>query len=354
MVRNSRIPPAPATPRDLDPEGAKPRRSKRPVNEEPLLDIRRADDAVFNSGVDDLVREAEQTRLSLMQARQRRGFIVLTISIVLLLAAGAGFGWYFLVEGDLLRAFACVGLAVIPPLLMSAWRNHPIKSYMRYHKKTFMPKMAKLMGGFNYQSAGGIDSRIFSKTGIVPAYNSYTSEDCFMGRYKGIKVIISEASLYRGAPVFQGLFVLLQLPGQPFEGRTIITADAKLVQENTTGRWKTLQKVVVTTENSSWNRFSIFAEKPAHTTTVVTPSLLKELAEAADVFNTSPLTVSMFGKNHVFITIPYRGDMFEASAIHEAVPTREHALERRREIEKLMEVVDIFDAYKDNLPAASN
>ena len=331
----------------MDPEGTKPRHRGPP---EPQVDVRRIDDAIFNTGVDDLVREAEQTRLSLMQTRQRRGFIVLTVSILILLAAGAGFGWYFLVVGDLIMAIACVGLAVLPPFILSAWRNHPIKSYLRYHKKVFMPKMAKLMGGFHYQADGGIDSKMFAKTGILPAYTSYQSEDCFIGRYKGIKVIMSEAWLSRGSPIFQGIFVLLELPGAPVAARTIITADGKAAQENAATRWKSLQKVMIATENPSWNRFSIFAENTAHTQAVVTPALLKELAEAADMFGNSALSVSMFGKKYVFMMIPYRGDMFEPSALHVAVPTREHVIERRREIEKLMEVIDVFDAYRETLP----
>ena len=52
--------------------------------------------------------------------------------------------------------------------------------------------------------------------------------------------------------------------------------------------------------------------------------------------------------------IPYFEDMFEASKFQEAITTRESAHMRRAEIDKLMEVIDVFDVYanKDNVEAA--
>lgn len=92
-----------------------------------------------------------------------------------------------------------------------------------------MPKLAKTLGGFKYSANGGINSKVLGQTGVMPSYDRYTHEDCFMGIYKGIKVIFSEARLYKGSQaVFQGMFVLLETAKPICEGHLIITAIEKI------------------------------------------------------------------------------------------------------------------------------
>ena len=51
--------------------------------------------------------------------------------------------------------------------------------------------------------------------------------------------------------------------------------------------------------------------------------------------------------------IPYKGDMFEASNIHIPVATKQHAMQCKREIEQILEIIDVFDLYQkaDTPPA---
>jgi hypothetical protein len=313
---------------------------------ESLEELKRVDHAAFTSEVKELVRDAENTRLRYMQKRQNRGFIALTVNLLASIAGVAGFAWFFLVEGDILKGLGCFAIAIICPLLLINWKNAPVKNYIRAHKAQFMPKLAKTLGGFKYNATGGIARNVLQQTGIVPDFDSYRHEDCFLGLYKGTKVIFSEARLYKGSrPVFEGVLVLLELPQKAFEGHTILTADKRMAEQFGKSRWGKLQAVALTSSNPEWNRFLAFSDRPDLVPTYVPEKMMKELSEAADVFGRCAISCAFMKGKYLFMTIPWREDMFEASDIDVPLPTTGHVEERRREIEKLLEVVDVFDVF---------
>ena len=150
------------------------------------------------------------------------------------------------------------------------------------------------------------------------------------------------------------MFILLELSRPILEDRIVITGDKTLAHRYAQTRWKDLSRVAATTSNPDWNRFLIFSNHPANASSVTNEKLLKELSEASDIFGKAALSVSMFEEKYIFMMIPYFEDMFEASKFQEAITTRESAHMRRAEIDKLMEVIDVFDVYanKDNVEAA--
>ena len=316
--------------------------------------VQRRDDAQFQADVEALIQEAENTRLSYMQSQRSRSFMAMNAGIVSVLAGASGFGWYFLMEFDLLKAVLCMVCAIALPVLLHIWAEKPLKAYIRQYKTDFMPKMARALGGFKFHPARGISAKIISKTGVVPHHTDYSAEDCFIGKYKGIKVIFSEARLsHKRHEVFNGLFVLLEIPNPLIEGHTIITADNNMVKSWATTRWSKLQSVKVTTDHASWNRFHVYSDMPDAATLLVGERLLKELAEACDVFEKSPITTVLFREKYIFLTIPYERDMFEASNMYIPVSTKQHALECKKEIEQLLEIIDVFDLYKADQTGSS-
>jgi hypothetical protein len=314
--------------------------------DQPMEDLRRTDHAAFTSEVKALVREAEALRLRYMKSRQKRGFMTLTIALLSVLAGGAGFGWYFLVVGDLAQALTCVGLSVLPYFLLSPWANAPLNTYARLHKSQFMPKLAHVLGGFHYRPSGGVSEKVLGPTAILPAYTKYTTEDCFIGVYKGIKVIFSEAKLRKGPRVvFEGIFVLLELPKPIFKGNLILTANKKMADDRAATRWKNLENIPAMASNPEWNRFLAFSDNPPEAKNIITDKFLKELSEAADVFGRALISASFLKGRYIFIAIPSGEDMFEASDIQVPITTTSHLEARRREIAKLLEVIDVFEIY---------
>ncbi len=316
-----------------------------------VSEVDRIDESRFSKELTRLIKESEEMRLGYMRKHQYRGWIAMNLSILFVVAGSAAFGWYFMVKAQLMLPFVYLFLSFLPTLFLNIWAARPIKMYARAHKTEFMPKMARALNGLRYYPDRGVSEKMIQRLAVIPAYDRYMAEDCFMGRYKGMKVIFSEARLYSKArkdiPVFNGLFVLLEAPRDIFEGHTIITANDKMVRAYESTRWKSMSPVQVMVSENSWNRFIIYSTKPEAAADIVNERLLKELAEASDVFDKSPLTAVLFKKRYIFMMIPYDKDMFEASDLFVPVTTHDQALRVKKEIEQLLEIVDVFDLYQD-------
>ena len=313
--------------------------------------MQRRDDAQFQADMQALSKEAEDRRLNFMKKHGRRRFIAMAISILSLGASAAAFGWYLLVLGDLFHALISMLAAMALAGLVTFWAEGPIKAYTRNYKTSFLPKMAQALGGLEFYPERGIGEKLLSRTGVLPAYDIYRAEDCFRGVYKGAKVMFSEARLYKRKkkePVFQGIFVLLETAHGLIEGHTILTADKIMAGQSASTRWKSLQPVTISTENLSWNRFLVFSSNPEAAKLLVGERLLKELSEAADIFDNAALTAVLFREKFVFLMIPYAHDMFEASDMFVPVSIRQHAQKCKSEIEKILEVIDVFELYQAN------
>jgi hypothetical protein len=315
--------------------------------------IQKVDESRFTRDMDEVVAESEAMRLRYMKRHQDRGFLTMTFGMLLALAGACGFGWYFLMDMNPVKGALCMIPALLVPFLMHSWTEAPLKRYVRDYKKEFMPKMARALGGFKFSEGGGIPREMVGKTGVVPPHDNYATEDCFMGLHKGAKVIFSEARLRKGREiVFQGVFVMLETPHKIFEGHTIITADPMMVKNYAGKRWAKLSKVDIAIENKEWDRFSVYSDKAEDAKLLVGEKLLKELSEAADVFGKCDLTCVLFRGKFIFLMIPHKGDMFEPSSMFVPVSTKQHAVQCKREIERIIEIIDIFDIYKASMPTA--
>ncbi|MCB1591546.1 MAG: DUF3137 domain-containing protein [Alphaproteobacteria bacterium] len=317
---------------------------------ETVEELGRVDEDRFRRQLDELINEAEDMRLARMKQHRTRGFIAMNSGILFMLFGVGLFGWFFLVMTDVPLAVLSIFLAALPPIALNIWAGRPLKLYAEEHKTIFMPKLAKALNGLSFYPERGVSSKILGKLAILPAHDRYEAEDCFMGTYKGVKVIFSEARLFskvkKEGTVFDGIFVLLEVPEEVIEGHTIITSNSKMVKAWEKTRWKTMQRVYVSVSNPSWDRFDIFSTKPEAAELMVGERLLKELSEASDIFDSAPLSVALFGKKYVFMMIPNDTDMFEPSNLFVPVTTNQHALQCKKEIEQILEIIDVFDLYQ--------
>ena len=323
-----------------------------PTPSVPEEEVSRGQSPDFAVRIDALADEAEAMRLAFMKKNRTRGFITMTVGLISLTAGAAGFGWFLLVKFDILRAVGSMVLAIAIPALMHFWSAGALSSYKKSYKREFLPRLADALGGFKYHPARGIRRQIISKTGLIPAHDTYHAEDCFMGRYKGVKVLFSEARLLskksHSGPVFDGIFVLLEIPQAVIEGHTILTADKELYKKWRSTRWKKLQEVALPSDNPDWEKFLAVSDTPEAASLLIGERLLKELHEASEVFDDAPLSVAMFKSKFIFMMIPYKGDMFEPSNVHIPVATKQHAVQCKKEIEQILEIIDVFDIYSNS------
>lgn len=327
------------------------KRTKQDADAAYVKEVDRVDETRFTKDLSALIKESENIRLKYMHSHRMREFISMNVSILCALLGALSFGWYFMMKAELIRPFLYFGISFIPSILLYIWASFPLKSYKKAHKTIFMPKLAKALNGLSFFPHRGVSTKVIERLAVLPAHNLYKAEDCFMGRYKGVKVIFSEARLYSKAhkkgAVFDGIFVLLEAPNDTFEGHTIITANQKMVEAYSNTRWKSMNPVSVPVSDTNWDKFTIYSTKPDAASRIIDERLLKELAEASNIFDSAPLTAVLFKKRFMFMMIPYEKDMFEASDLFVPVTTRDQALRVKGEIEQLLEIVDVFDLYQN-------
>lgn len=337
-------------PQDTPQEGAPQRRATDAAalfNIPDTAQIDRRDDAQFQHEIKRLIERAEETRVRYMNKHQTHRMIGLTLSLFLQLGGATAFGWFFLMQPDLVKAFSALALGLILPFFLHGWIESPIHHYVASYKKDYMPELAKLLGGFSYHPDRGIGEGLLKKTGIIPAYKHYRAEDCFRGYYKGTKVLFSEAELTdkKKEQVFRGLFALIELPNAVFEGHTIMTADRDMADAYGPTRWHKLRPVPLDMPQREWDRFVAYSTQPEAAQLMIGQKLIKELAEADMAFDNANLSAVFFRKKYIFVMIPSMVDMFEASNLYVPVSSMQHSIECKREIEKILEMIDIFDIY---------
>ena len=318
----------------------------------PADEITLHDDKSFTAETSRLIEEAEQKRLQKMRQHRDR-MMINTCATLALMCIGSGFfGWFFLVSGDLALALLCLICTIIPPVFTQSWAHEPIRKYREEYKSEFMPAMAKALGGLKFYPKRGISRKILSRTGTVPAHKDYNAEDFFIGRYHGVKMMMSEARLTHpkksGELVFDGIFVLIEAEHALFEGHTVLTAD-----QNLAARLSKKLAATPITNNEYKRMFTALSSKPDAAQEILSDALLKEFAEMHELFKKSPLSATFFQKKYVFVQIPYDEDMFEASNIFIPVTTNDAALRCKREIEQILSIIDILNHIGDGQKQAA-
>ena len=216
-------------------------------------------------------------------------------------------------------------------------------------KSVFMPKLAHAMGGLKYRPKSGIKAKKLLPAKILPSFDQYNAEDCFAGTYKETKMILSEArmshSKRKGGYVFDGIFVLLELPNKRFEGHTIISGDRQTAKRWKDRRWHDLQQISIGNGELA-GTFEVFSDAPQDAENLARDEILTRLAEISAEFDNAPLSVSFYRGKYIFIMIPYAVDMFEPSNLYLPVTTNAQAARCKKEIDQILSIVDLLSVYK--------
>ena len=318
-------------------------------------------DDSFTSDLASIIARAEDLRISNMKTYRGRGFISTTFSIIAISLGGAGFGWALFFEADIFRALTSMAAAGLVPLFLHFWAEQPLKTYAEQYKSVLMPAMAKAMGGLKFHPTRGISAKIAKASGLIPSFDEYKAEDCFMGKHKGVKLILSEARLRKNnqtAYVFDGIFVMLEIPDLDFEGHTIITNDHRAIRKWRHTRWAKLQdlhapalKAFATEDDDG---FYAFSSAPDTARKLITQPLIKEFKEMGELFDKTYISATFFRKKYLFITIPHEKDMFEPSNLYVPITSRQDALRCKREIEQILSIIDVMYVEHGQKSASEN
>lgn len=308
-------------------------------------DVDGPDHYILQAEIESVLKEAEAFRLEKMTEQRSREFMSLTIMLCSVVLGAGAFAWYLLVMGNILMALLCMLVAVIPHFFLSGWVNKPIKDYKKEFKGTFMTRLAKTFGKFEYFQNRGISRKILAKTSIVPAHENYRAEDCFYGTKNGVKITLSEARLAsktkKGALSFDGIFTLFEYPNDMFDGHTIITSDPGLAK-----RMAQKLSVIKDPDSTYGNHFTTLSSS-ASPSSFLKPELYQTLDMIRVKFDNCRLSATLLNKKYLFVMIPDENDMFEASDMYAPVASNEAAKKCKSEVEQLFSIMDLAKVYSE-------
>ncbi len=295
----------------------------------------------FSEQLQYVLEYAENIRMRQMGKLRTRHFVFIFMLLACVLIGGGALAWAFLFEYNLNKGVFWLICSVLLCSATYMWSRVPLETYRKQYKVKIMPALGKALGNLKYNQKMGISRAVIQKAGIAPPHKNYHAEDCFTGRYKGVKMLLSEARLSggnrEGLPDFEGVFVMLEIRGQPFKGRVIITSDPAL-QRRLRHR-EGLKRM----RNQG---FEILTNHPDNIKKLASDALFKELAEISALFENAPISLTFFAGKYLFLMIPSPQDLFEPS--HLLVPISSHTeiVRLKKEIGKILSIIDILELYE--------
>ena len=304
-------------------------------------DISPSSDQEFSKELTRIIKGAEKIRLKHMGQLRNRHFIFLSALLGSVVLGGSAFAWAFLFEYNLNKGLFWLICSILLCAGIYMWSRQPLEIYRKQYKTKVMPALGKALGNLKFNPQRGISPRVLEMAGIIPPYKNYRTEDCFTGCYKGVKMILAEARLTdknkAGTPVFDGVFVMLEIPDQPFKGRTVITSDPALKKQ--LHRKEGLH-------HSAMNDFGVFSSHSENIQSLTSEKLFQELKEISDLFDKTPLSVVFFAEKYLFMMIPCPQDLFEPSSVFVPLSTYDEIQRCKTEIQKILSIIDILGLYK--------
>lgn len=273
----------------------------------------------------------------------------------LLIAYGVlrrGFG---VLTFELLNVFLlALPIALVLGLIFWMWANEPIRGFVVSYKATILSAVAEAAGGLEYVHDGEIPMERLEPSTLIPAHDTYESEDLFRGEYKGVDIELAEAELVRietyeddegniktrHIVVFSGLFALFSM-NKRFSGRTVIRTDIGALLNWVLDGYASLEQVRL--EDPVFEqRFEVFADDQIESRYLLTPAFMERLTAVADDFGNGSMQAAFYDKR-LLLMIPLVHDRFEPPEI--SVSLMEDSGVQRL-ADELGDVLSIVDALK--------
>lgn len=210
------------------------------------------------------------------------------------------------------------------------WVIAPSSNYERKVKNEVFPKIIKFFGDdFKYSEKSPLSPSNFTATGVPPFFACEYVEDYIRGKYKGVKLELTEVCLSSssndGHVVFAGVLILLSM-NKSFSGHTIVTRDSKKkapkVNWNTIPEGKEkLQRVRL--ENSKFEEiYQVYSTDQVEARYLLTPIFMERLVELQEMVSKEKMafyhndTIRCgFFNNKLLMMIPTYDNKFETSSI---------------------------------------
>ncbi|MBD5401232.1 DUF3137 domain-containing protein, partial [bacterium] len=219
------------------------------------------------------------------------------------------------------------------------------KSFERKLKTEIMPYLMKAFQSFYWQDTPPVTHEEISKIKIFSRIDSARKsfDDCFVGKYRGVQVAISECHYETGGKnsvtIFNGAVIKLKM-NKNFSGITVIRPTSV-----GWGNFLDLKKYKmnkVELEDVKFNeKYTVYSTDQVESRYLLTPTFMERFENISLAFSSSGCFCSFYGDS-VYIAPYVSGDLFKLFSLWKPVTESKQFQVLFEEIVSILELVDHF------------
>ncbi len=192
----------------------------------------------------------------------------------------------------------------------------PFVKYKRHVKSDVMGVIVRFFVGFSYRPGTGLNQGLIKQSQIFPEYTTAEADDCFIGTYNDVNLMVCEETLkkeFRSAKgkrqmqtVFRGIAMEMGMR-KPFKGQTIVVKDAGIL--NKFKSFDGLERVKL--EDVVFEKhFEVYSSDQIEARYLLTPAFMERVLKLKKIYKGKKIAISFYA-NKILLAIDTRENMFE-------------------------------------------
>lgn len=231
---------------------------------------------------------------------------------------------------------------VIVCLFLGLAGNIPI-GFNQKVKEAIINTFLEFFGNFDWYSNEKFSAEeinYYNLFDYVKSSSGGCDSDYFEGKYKNLKIIISEALLINeDVPIFNGVLVQIEL-NKNFNAHTIIVEKC-LTSIDAGAFWQNVEKVEL--EDIEFNKmFKVFSDDQVEARYILTPSMMERFKNLKETFKTTGIRAAFKDKS-LLIAIPSNKNLFEVCDFKKPVTDTGQIQELFEEFVAVLSLVDVLN-----------
>lgn len=221
-------------------------------------------------------------------------------------------------------------------------------NYYKKSKESLLPLIVGFFGDFTYEYQKRISPELLKRSKIISAYDSFETDDSFIGSYENTPISITEYRLYRKRTVrmkngYQTInvksgsgVIFSAVMNKKFNGETIVVKDKGWLNRFT--HYKNLQRVGL--ESSEFEKkYEVYSSDQIEARYLLTTVMLEYMLEVGKIF--SKVTYSFFDET-IFINIETKENLFECTSFFRSIINPKRINQNFKELYYLFAIIKIL------------
>jgi len=225
------------------------------------------------------------------------------------------------------------------------------KSFEKKVKRLIMPVLMHAVPGFYWQETPPVKKEEIQQSKILPFANKlgYRFDDCFIGKYRNVKVAISECECTLGSgnnskTILEGAVIKFQM-NKKFDGMTVIRPKKPGYRDKYDDLKRANMSEVKLEDPEFDKKFTVYSTDQVEARYLITTAFMERFKGVQDAF-ISRFAYCSFCGDSVFIA-PHTGrDLFNLCSLVKPIGNREQFETLFNEFASILALVDHFKLDK--------